>query len=1239
MNIKWILVGAFLLGAALARGATLADLKCEYQTDPLGIDEVKPELSWKIISDLRGDVQTAYQVVVASSAADLDKDQGDLWDSGKVVSDQNLYVPYGGKQLTSQMACFWKVRVWDKDGKESPWSPTGKWTMGLLKPEDWTAKWITVSRWFVPPAYRAPGLMVGAGGWADIDLGASYPLESIKLYPHTAESFPLRFVVLGSDEPQFYRPRTLIDESARDYHVTGPGAQKFALGGVRVRHLRLKILAARGGGAATVRQLEAYSGGKNVALMRMTHEIGTAWNYGHAMALVDGMPSEGEGDACPEDACPTPQAPLLRKSFQVTHEVKRATLYLAAMGMAEVKLNGKTVGDEVESPPFTDYTKRVVYLTHDITPLLTSGENVIGVTLGNGYFSTPTRGFGERQGGDGPPRLLAQAQIEYTDGTSQIIATDGTWKWARSEILFNDIWQGYIEDRRQAKPGWDSPGYVDTTDWRPVGISTSLGGVLHSPMGPPIRVVGELKPSRVENDRAYFSVLTAGWPRLKVDGHAGQTITISGHCAEYALPAMTYVLAADGPTVLQPRFLYLSGPLDVQVSGLQQPLNADDITIQLVHADLKSASDFECSNAFFNKLHEYDLRTHLNYNSDQPADPMREKQGWTQDAQNMFDTAAYLTDVQGFYHKWWWDFADGQETSGYLGTVLPLVGRIEPGWNSPWWSGVIVFLPWEHYKYYGDPRMIEQAYEPMRRYVDFLGKMAESGAGKNWDDYPYFNVNLDAKSAREKMINWNGAGDWINPYTNTQNIVPTYMTTMPAYYYYATIVSKTAAIMGNKADAAKYAALAVDIKNRYNAKYFNPDTGMYGKEANNETALVLPLALGLVPEDKRSLTYQRLIDAIHLRKDHVGCGFVALSYLLQTIAENRETALANKMINQKSYPSWNTLMHDGVFGEMWTGGGAQMPSLGGCIGVWQYQSVLGIRPDMAGPGFKKFILAPQPDPNSGLTWAKGYYDSVQGRIGSDWKCEGDKFTLNAAIPVNTTATVYIPTKDASTVLEAGKPAKDADGVKFLRTEGDVAIFEVGAGTYQFTADYQPPAAADGSIMGKNFSDDFSKGNANWDETSGVWKVAAGQYMQSDIASQGITSIKNRQWKDATYTYSCRFPADAGDSSNWAGFGFRKDDPSSDHTGACYMLYLRVNGDMDLFNGRVLQSVHTGLDTSQPARIKIVTAGPSIKVYLNNDATPRLDVQDDQFSAGYAGFETFHTKASFGTVSVTVPPAP
>ncbi len=1056
--------------AAIPPAATVSDLRVDSRVDPVGIDSASPELGWHIDSARRGYRQSAYEVLVASTMSLLAHDRGDLWESGKVESAESQHVRYAGARLESRGDYYWKVRSWDSRGRVSAWSSPAAWRMGLMRAQDWTAQWITPSRWYTQPSMRAPGLIVAPGGWADVDLGEVLPIESIKLVFTDPGRLPKRFKILGADDLEFTRPTVLVDRSAVDYQPDGNGPQEFLVQGVSVRRIRFWALdpAAPDGGidrpvltapidpddtrALTVRQMEVFSHGRNVALMRPTRERGTQWNAGHAAAMVDGMASAEDPDSVPADACPVETAPLLRKVFTVMQPVKRATVYVAALGMVDVTINGRRATENVLGPPFSDYTKRTAYLTLDVTALLQPGVNVIGATLGNGFFSPPRRGFGERHGGDGPPRLLIQTEIEFADGSRQVIDSDATWKWSRSEIAYDDLFANYLENRVDSQRGWDAPGF-DDSHWRAVAVTASLGGRLEAPMGPQIRIVGELEPNRVQGNHAYFDTLSTGWPEVRIDGHAGQKITLLGHTRSYDAPPLSFVLATDGPTVLRPRFMVLSGPLDLEVQGMSGSLAAHDVKILLVRADVARTSRFESSNAWLNELYDVDLRTQLNYVGDQPIDPMREKQGWTQDAQNMFETAAYLTDAAGLYRKWWHDIEDNQDESGYTGSIAPLVGRQAYDWNSPWWSGVIVLLPWQHYQFYGDRRILAESYDAMRRYVDFLGRLADAGSVRGWGDYPYLNLGAaEVAPARQGILSWLGAGDWHNPFGD-RDAVPAALLDMPAWAYYASIIGESAAILGKADDAQRYAALAATLRNRFNANFLDASTGLYGHQPEVETTQALPLALGLVPPGKRALTHARLIEAIHARQDHQSTGFVGLPWLLHVLTDFRDAGLANKIVNQRDFPGWSTLMQDGVFAENWDGGNAQMPSCGGAIGLWLHQAVLGIRPDAAGPGFQKFFISPQPDPGTGLTWARGSYDSPYGKIISAWKIEGGRFTLDAVVPANSSATVEIPNTRAATVMESGKPAATADGVTYLRQDGAMAVYAVGAGAYTFTADW------------------------------------------------------------------------------------------------------------------------------------------------------------------------------------------
>jgi len=1077
-GISRIFLGC-LLASGGVRGATVVEqLRCEGLENPQGIDAAKPQLSWQIQSEERGAKQTACQILVASSAEKLAQNKGDLWDSGRFETDQSVRMPYAGKVLNSRAECFWKVRVWDADKKPTVWSAPARWSMGLLVPEDWKGAWISASKWFAPNGYGWANIGSAkddSAAWIRVDLGQAFPIEKVKLVAQSPGAFPVRFRIEAGDDFEFDASQTIADQSAADYASTPGGAAEFPVHGLKARYVRLYVIksprsklhsdiaaaeaakkaktsppsAQATQGPSTdryqtvIRQLEVWSGGRNVARYRPTSDAG-----GRDSAFaVDGMPSAEMGNSCPADACPKAQAPLLRKEFTLKPTVRRAVLYYAAQGMADLSLNGIRVDDTVLGPPFTDYSKRIIYRTVDVTKLLAEGTNVLGAVLGNGFFSPPGWGFAARNGGHGQPGLLAQLEVEFKDGSRQTIASDQSWKWDRSEIVNNDVWGGgYAENRTLAQPGWDKPGFNDAR-WRAVGVVESLGGKLSAPMGPPARVLGQLKPTRVEGDTAFFDVYSAGWPQVTVEqGKAGQVIEVQDFSRQ---PPSRFTLAKDGPAVLEPRFIWGSGPLKVQVKGLAEPLRAEQICIQRVAADLRSTGSFHCSNPFLNQVHEAVLRTHRNYDLEQPMDPMREKQGWTQDAQGFFNTAVYLTDVEGLYRKWWWDMADNQQPNGLVGSVVPVIRRLVNDWNNPWWSGVLVWLPWQHYLYYGDRRLLEQAYEPMRKYVDFLDHLASIGGGVKALDYsPDSKFFLNPEAAKERILVWSGAGDWMQPGADRP---PANFLNMAAWYHYAKIVSQTATMLGKPEEATRYAAMAEEVRQRTNAKFLNSQTGLYGPNAKCQAAQVLALGVGLVPDPVRPLTHQRLLEAIHAQKDHHACGFVTLPYLFQILTETCESAAANRIVNKDDFPSWKTLIHDGVLFEDWKGGHAQMPSCGGSIGRWLYEAVLGIRPDPSGPGFKRFILAPQPDRPSGLTSAEGWYDCLYGRIVSKWKIEADKLDLEMTVPVNTVATVRIPTSKPEAVKEGGRPVEKSVGVKVLRREPGALFLEVGSGRYHFGA--------------------------------------------------------------------------------------------------------------------------------------------------------------------------------------------
>ena len=342
---------------------------------------------------------------------------------------------------------------------------------------------------------------------------------------------------------------------------------------------------------------------------------------------------------------------------------------------------------------------------------------------------------------------------------------------------------------------------------------------------------------------------------------------------------------------------------------------------------------------------------------------------------------------------------------------------------------MIIYAPWRLYEFYGDVQILKRAYEPMKLYFSWLKKQADATGG---------------------ILEWAGASDWIEvgiegwgPPKRT----PTFLVSTMAYIYYADILAKSSALLGYNEDAATYKSIAESTREIFNKKHLDPATGLYAGADDSQASLIMPLALGVVPEEMKSLVLQRLVENIKTRNYHLSTGFVSNPYLLHGLTDLGRADLVGRIMNQKDYPSFYSVAKNGVFMETWRGGMAQMPSLGGSSTAWFYRAILGIRNDTAQPGFKHFIIKPEMIPE--VTWAKGHFDSPYGRIVSNWKREDGRLTLEVTIPANTTATVYVPARDAAVVTESGKAAMKVRSVKFLSMKDNAAVFSVGSGTYLF----------------------------------------------------------------------------------------------------------------------------------------------------------------------------------------------
>jgi len=687
------------------------NLRCEYKSDPLGIDVRKPRLSWELTSTERGVLQTSYEIRVAASETELAKGKT-LWESGKQSSDASNQVEYSGPAFESRKIYYWQVRVADNRGHLTGWSKAARWETGLLEPTDWKAKWIT------------PNL--------------------------------------------------------------------------------------------------------------------------------------------PEDETKSNTAPLLRREFSINRKVERARLYATAMGLYEMSLNGKRVGEEYFTPGWTSYDFRYQYQTYDVTNDLKSGANCIGAILGDGWFrgrlawdpKNNRNHYGKKLA------LLAQLVITFNDGSQQIVGSDQQWKSATGPLLLSDIYDGETYDARVEQASWNDAGFNDK-DWQSVTILEAPKATLVAPAGPPVKAIEEIAPIKVLKTPAGNTVLDmgqnmVGWIRFRVTAPAGTTITLrhaevldkAGNFYTENLRAakqtIRYTTKGQGIEIFQPHFTF-QGFRYVAVSGWPGELHRQDFTGVVVHSAIPRTGSFETSNPLLNQLQDNIIWGQKGNFVDVPTDcPQRdERLGWTGDAQVFARTASFNHDTAAFYTKWLKDVALDQEADGAVPFVIPnvLSHKTRKGEAaSAGWADVAVVVPWVVYQSFGDKRILEEQYASMKAWVEYMRRQAD-----------------------EKYIWSNGFsfGDWL-AFATTRSDYPGATTDkdliQTAYFARSTaLLAKAAAVLGKKEEAAEYTSLEEKIKAAFQKEFVTPNGRL---SSNTQTAYALALAFELLPEAQRALAAARLAEDV-----------------------------------------------------------------------------------------------------------------------------------------------------------------------------------------------------------------------------------------------------------------------------------------------------------------------------------------------------------------------------------------
>ena len=755
----------------------------------------------------------------------------------------------------------------------------------------------------------------------------------------------------------------------------------------------------------------------------------------------------------------------VRREFAVKPGLHRALIHVCGLGQYELSLNGKKVGDDLLSPGWTKYDRTCLYDTRDIMPLLRQGRNAAGLLLGDGMYNVHGGRYTKFQGSFGPLRAIAQLRLEYTDGSVEIIGTDENWRAASGPITFSSIFGGEDFDTRLVQRGWDQSGFNDA-NWQPAQTVNGPGGELRglSCAAPPIRAFEVLKPAAVRQLTNSATVYDLGqnvalMVRLAVRGPAGSKVRIipaellkadgsvdrgsSGGSQAW----WQYTLAGEGRENYFPKFFY-HGCRYLQVQCLPATEGGalpvvNKIEGVVVHSASEPVGEFECSNPLFNrirKLVRWAQRSNLM--SVLTDCPHRERLGWLEQDHLNGPSLRYEFDLAQFFTKTMNDMADSQLTNGLVPTTAPeyTIFRDKGDTNhlrgifgdSPEWGSAFLLVPWQQYQFDGDLDLLRRHYDGMKRYVDYL-----------------------ASRATNHIVNY-GLGDWFDVGPKSPGIAqltPISLTATAFYYYDTWILAQTAALLGKPDETQQFETRATEIRAAFNEKFYNATNRDYA--AGSQTANAIPLVMNLCDPTNRAAVLDAIVRNIRARGNALTAGDVGYRYLLMALAEGGRSDVIFDLNNQSDKPGYGYQLKMGATSltEAWDArrSGSQNHFMLGQIQEWFYHDVAGIGCDPAGPGFKKIII--QPQPAGDLTWARAGYDSICGKITSDWKRAGGKFTLNVTIPANTTATVFIPAASAETVTEGGKPAAQSDGVKFLRMENDRAVFEIESGTYTFGAGY------------------------------------------------------------------------------------------------------------------------------------------------------------------------------------------
>lgn len=750
-------------------------------------------------------------------------------------------------------------------------------------------------------------------------------------------------------------------------------------------------------------------------------------------------------------------SPQFRKEIVVKKPIKNATAFVCGLGQFELRLNGNKVSDHFLDPGWTTYEKYSLYVPFDITKQLKQGNNTIGVMIGNGFYYLPKGRYIKGQiMQHGLPKMIAKIVLEYTDGTTESIVSDESWKNSKSPITYNTIYGGEDYNATLEQNGWDKPAFNDVTWQSSVVVKGSPA--LKAQQAEPLKVMDTFQPIAVfknakgnwvydlgQNASGIVNLVLQGQRGKQVrvfpaelidaDSSINQSATGKGYC-------FSYTLKGSNVEQWQPRFSYY-GFRYVQLEGAVPQGQPNPLNLPVIKAfkglhtryAAEKTGNFSCSNPLFNKIYSLiDWAIKSNMASVLTDCPHREKLGWLEQVHLMMASNQYNYDFTGLNNKAVVDMQAAQYASGFVPTTAPEYGRfggpLSMFSDSPEWGSAYVIMPWYMYQWYGDRQVLEQQYDGMKQYVAYLQKQA--GA--------------------DNIVAY-GLGDWfdIGPKRpGVSQLTSLGVTGTAMWYYDVTILQQVAKLLHKDADAIYYQKLSEAIKNGFNKKYFHTDTYQY--DNGSQTANAMALYMNLVEPQNRDKVFTNILKDLKANNNAITAGDIGFRYLMQTLQQGNASQLIFDMNNRSDVPGYGYQIAQGATAltESWQAlrNVSNNHLMLGHLMEWFYSGLAGIKQADGSVALKNILI--HPEVVGDINDVKASYQSPYGLIKSEWRKTPTTFNLQVSIPVNTTAVIDVYGDAMQSVLVNGESVTIAQGLKFIGKVNGRLQYQVGSGDYSFT---------------------------------------------------------------------------------------------------------------------------------------------------------------------------------------------